>query len=357
MTGIFQNFNVYPQYLRQFTKSADCKSFVEFEQSLIKDRFLAMHMLKPVEDGTGGAFSIGNSKEFRRLWLSSKGVHRMLSVEETLLNQIEESKAEVFYNLDPVNLQPDFLKRLPGNIRKTVAWLAAPAQTDLSMYDLVVCNFYKLIQGYRDLGWRSEYFFPAFDEEMKKYRRDNRDIDVLFVGSYSQYHKNRRALLSSLAALRGNYSVRMHLHFSRFVKAANWISGFMPVDLEFAAPSDVRALAKKPVFGLSLYELLGRSKIVANMGIDFSGDEKGNMRCWESLGAQATLLTDAGNYPQGMVHEETIISYKNLDEFTGRISELIRNPAKREMIASKGAETIERLYNRDTQLKRFQELL
>jgi hypothetical protein len=46
--------------------------------------------------------------------------------------------------------------------------------------------------------------------------------------------------------------------------------------------------------------LIGSSKIVRSGAIDMAGADRGNMRCFEAMGCGALLLSDEGNYPEGM---------------------------------------------------------
>src|SRR6202012_848162 len=70
-------------------------------------------------------------------------------------------------------------------------------------------------------------------------------------------------------------------------------------------PPDVMAVARDPVFGRDYYAALSTAKIVFNGAIDTSGSDRGNMRCFETMGVGAMLLSDEGGYPEGMTDGET----------------------------------------------------
>src|SRR5690242_13553709 len=95
-------------------------------------------------------------------------------------------RTDVLYNIDPMRFGSAFLRRLPGSVKTSIAWRAAPSQgIDLGAYSLVVCNFPGILKRYADEGLRAAYFFPAHDPEMDPYAANqNRPIDVLFVGGY-----------------------------------------------------------------------------------------------------------------------------------------------------------------------------
>ena len=68
------------------------------------------------------------------------------SLEQILLSQIEHHRTEVFYNLDPMRYGSSFVTKLPGCVKKSVCWRAAPSGgADLTKYDLVVCNFHSIL--------------------------------------------------------------------------------------------------------------------------------------------------------------------------------------------------------------------
>ncbi len=43
------------------------------------------------------------------------------------------------------------------------------------------------------------------------------------------------------------------------------------------------------------------------------------MRCFEALGAGCLLLSDAGNYPEGMADGETIVTYNSPEQAVAKI--------------------------------------
>ena len=74
-------------------------------------------------------------------------------------------------------------------------------------------------------------------------------------------------------------------------------------------PLAIRAITQEPIFGRDYYEALSTAKIVPNGAIDMAGADRGNMRCFEALGAGSLLLSDQGNDRDGMRDGETIVTY------------------------------------------------
>jgi Glycosyl transferases group 1 len=79
------------------------------------------------------------------------------------------------------------------------------------------------------------------------------------------------------------------------------------------------------VFGRQLYELIGSSKIVLNGAIDMAAADRGNMRCFEAMECGALLLSDEGNYPEGMDGRQTISTYESGIECVARIEDSLNN--------------------------------
>jgi spore maturation protein CgeB len=102
---------------------------------------------------------------------------------------------------------------------------------------------------------------------------------------------------------------------------------------------------------------LSSAKIVVNGAIDMSGNDRGNMRCWETLGCRALMLSDNGNYPSGMKAGTTIETYDSVDDFIEKIDLLLMDAARREKIASDGFAMIKSEYSKERQWTDFQNLV
>jgi hypothetical protein len=312
---LFQNSGVYPSYfsrLRRITQGAE--TFKAQVRIFLEDRFGALHFLAPVlENHDTAFFTNGDDEILQRTWAREQGMSPKASLESILLAQLESHRTEVFYNLDPVRYGNDFVRKLPGCVRKTVAWRAAPSSgADFGEYDLVVCNFPSILRSYEKRGWKAAYFAPAHDPVMDEYAaNENRVIDVLFVGGYSRHHTKRAAVLESVAALRDRYRVEFCLDRSRFTRLAESpLARLAPLG-KYRRPKDIRTVTRDPVFGRNLYALISKSKIVLNGAIDMAGEDRGNMRCFEAMGCSALLLSDAGVYPPGMQDGETLLAYSS----------------------------------------------
>lgn len=357
---LFQNSGVYRSYRPRLARlTADCRTFSEALGAFLDDRFGAAHFLAPVLEGRSDAFLANGDDEYaQRLWAAEHGLGSDVPLEDILLAQLEDHRTEVFYNLDPMRYGDAFLKRLPGSVRRSIAWRAAPSGGGSFLgYDAIVNNFPSLLEGYRKQGIRAEYLAPAHDPAMDTYaRQDQRPADVLFVGTYSRHHRARAEMLEAIAKLRKQLVVVMHLDTSKYTRLAETPLGwFGPLGKDRRA-ADVRAVAQGPAFGRELLEAIGRAKIVVNGAIDMAGKDRGNMRVWEALGCGAALISDAGVYPPQIREGESFVSYQRPQEVPGLILDLIQDPEARRAIAHSGHKMIRTAYSKKVQWERFVEI-
>ena len=102
--------------------------------------------------------------------------------------------------------------------------------------------------------------------------------------------------------------------------------------------------------------LLSSAKIVLNGSIDMPSADRGNMRCFEALGSASLLLTDEGNYPQGMSDGSTMVTYRSPEHAVNQIKALLAEPARLSAIAKAGHQMLSTQYSKEAQWNRFETL-
>jgi hypothetical protein len=291
------------------------------------------------------------------MWAKEQGMPANSSLPDILIAQIEHHRTEVFYNLDPIKYGDSFIRRLPGSVKKKICWRAAPSgNADLSGYDLVLGNFPTILESWRQKGCRTAFFLPALDPEMQKYGLGDRPIDVLFIGTYSRHHTHRAETLEQVAELAATNEIVYGLDDSRLTRLADSYFGLLPPLRKYRRPRAIVKIAKPPVFGRSLYELIGKSKTVLNGAIDMAGPDRGNMRCFEAMGCGALLVSDAGWYPEGMIPNETILVYKSPGHAKRVITDALNDAAGSADLARRGRKEVESTYTKQSQWNSFTEL-
>ncbi|QIM53982.1 glycosyltransferase [Hydrogenophaga crocea] len=357
---IFQNSGLYPAYRHRLEAlRKHQRGYAEWMSAFLADRYGTAHYLQPVLQGAANAFfTNGDDESAQRLWAKEQGLPNGQSLEAILLAQIEHHRTEIFYNLDPMRYGSDFVRKLPGSVRLSFAWRAAPSPgADFSAYDLVLCNFPSILKSYADRGWRARYFSPAHDPAMDRFAmQSERPVDVVFVGGYSRHHSRRAALLEAVADLAGDFELRFHLDNSRMTRLAESPLGLLLPVKQHRRPRSIQSLALDPVFGLDLYAALGSAKIVLNGAIDMAGNDRGNMRCFEALGCGALMLSDAGNYPKGMCDGESMVTYSSPAEAVRHIRALLGDPLRLKRIADSGHHMVATAYSKAEQWKAFVQL-
>jgi hypothetical protein len=357
---VFQNGGLYPSYLPRLNELArQASGFGERRRVFLEDRFGAMHFLKPVLNGDAAAFFTNADDDvLQRHWASENGLNAKASSEDILLAQIEHHRTEIFYNLDPVRYPSAFVRRLPGCVRKSICWRVSPSgNADLTAYDAVVGNFPSILRDWENKGCRIAYFIPAVDPVMAEYDQADRPIDVLFVGGYSRHHRIRARVLERVAALATRRRVIYCLDTSRLTKLAESPLGRLLPLRKHRRPAAIANIARPPVFGRQLYELLGKSKIVLNGAIDMAGTERGNMRCFEAMGCGALLVSDAGDYPAGMKAGETMLVYDSAERGPKVIEAALERWQRSAELARRGREQIAALYSKSHQCQKFVDLV
>lgn len=357
---LFQNSGLYPAYVTRLNRlAAGATTFVQRRQTFLADRFGASHFLKPVLDAEPDAFfTNGDDATLQHLWAHEHGLPNKVSLEDILLAQIEEHRTEVLYNIDPTRYSGDFMKRLPSSVRRKLAWRAAPSPgADFTNYDLVVCNFPSILEGYRRAGWKAAWFSPAHDPQMDSFAANyERPIDVLFVGGYTRHHRKRAELLEAVAALGTPHTVAMHLDRSRLTRLAEALPAWVPRLRAHRRPEAIRAVSKSPVFGMDLYRTLSQAKVVFNGAIDMAGNDRGNMRCFESMGCGCALLSDVGHYPDGMVAGRTMASYSDPSDAVAKLKQMLADATGTTALADAGHRMVSQRYSKQTQWDRFKDL-
>ena len=356
---LFQNSGIYPSYLPRLNQlAAKALSFEARRDVFLHDRFGAPHFLKPVLDGSPTAFfTNGDDEVLQRQWAQAQGIAGTPTFEAILLAQIEHHRTEVFYNMDPMRYPSAFVARLPGCVKTALCWRAAPSgNVDLTAYGAVVGNFPSILESWRSKGCRAELFFPAIDPVMDEYGHGERPIDLAFVGGYSRHHRARGRTLEQVARLAGRHQIVFCLDASRLTRLAESpIGRLLPLG-KHRRPDAIAGIARAPVFGRDLYALLGSAKVVLNGAVDMAGNDRGNMRCFEAMGCGAMLLSDAGNYPEGM-DARTIETYESGNDCVPQIDRCLSDWSDAKAKAEKGRRIVADLYSKERQWALFGQLV
>lgn len=359
---LFELITFGKSYLRHFDRSVakpDATTYARLMATMLDDRYCNAHVLLPILAGDERArFVVADSTALQGAWRAEHGVPRDATVEEVVLAQIEEHRADVLYNISPLIFDSRFVRKLPGCIKHTVCWRAAPlAGADLSGYDLCVGNFRSMLDEWTRAGHRAAWFEPAHDPVAAESARADRDIDIAFVGTYSWLHSRRNVLLQRVAELAPRLRVRFHFALGRSARLVNALGPGRALFPKLALPASLRRVAHGPVYGRGMYELFGRARIVLNAAIDMASEFRGNMRCWEAMGCGALMLSDAGIYPPGMTPGTDFATYDGSDDALAKIEQILADYDRWRPTAAHGLRTMETTYSKEAQWATFSKLV
>ena len=359
---LFELITFGQPYLRHFERHVPKPggtTYAGLLAALIDDRYGNAHVLLPILAGDESArLVIADAKPLQDAWCAERGVPRGASTVEIVLAQIEEHRSDVLYNISPLIFDSQFLKKLPGCVKRTVCWRAAPlAGADLSGYDLCVGNFRSMLDEWTRAGHRAAWFEPAHDPVASGYARNERDVDIAFVGSYSWLHGRRNVLLQRVAELAPRFKVRFHLSLGRSARMVDALGPARALFPKLALPKSLRVVVHGPVYGRGMYELFGRARIVLNAAIDMASEFRGNMRCWETMGCGALMLSDQGIYPPGMTPGADFATYDGSDDALAKIEQILADYDRWRPIAAHGLRTMETTYSKEAQWATFSKLV
>jgi len=133
--------------------------------------------------------------------------------------------------------------------------------------------------------------------------------------------------------------------------------GLLPPLRQHRRPAVIRSIAQRAVFGRDLYTALSSTRVVLNGAIDMAGPDRGNMRCFEAMGCGALLVSDAGNYPEGMKTGATMQTYDTSDGAPKVIASALEDWPRSAQCARQGREQISMRYSKDRQWQQFVDLV
>jgi len=233
-------------------------------------------------------------------------------------------KPDIIINLAMEQVTSDVLNPVKPFVRLIVGQHAAPltmAMRDLSAYDLLLSSIPGYVDGFRRLGKPAEYFRLGFESTLLDHVDipSDRPVDVAFVGQFTGGHKGGTELFNALA----DRGFAMNLH------------GFGYDGLSDRA----REFFKGPLFGLEMYRLYSRARVVLNRHIDIAGPHANNMRLYEATGMGALLLTDRkDNLHELFAPGREVVAYESAEHCAELLRHFLDSESERAHIAAAGQE-------------------
>lgn len=255
----------------------------------------------------------GLGRRARNLW-------RGPSSEQIFTAQARAFQPDVVYVQNLSVLPPHVLRSLGA--RLVVGQIASepPAAAQLSAFDLILTSFPHFVPRFRESGIASEYLRIGFDPRvLDRLGPCERDLGVVFVGSLGRrQHGTGNEVVDALA--------RAHA-------IDVWGTG---ID-DWPADSALRAAYRGEAWGIEMFRLFARAKVVVNRHIDVAGDYANNMRLYEATGVGSLLVTDAKrNLGELFVPGQEVVVYRDADELVDSVAWYLDHPDERTAIAHAG---------------------
>jgi spore maturation protein CgeB len=241
---------------------------------------------------------------------------------EVLAAQIRHYRPDVLLNQAMDMIEPAALREFKPLIGRLVGQHASPPlkeEADWTAYDLGVSSFMPRVEWFRARGLRAELNRLAFDRRvLQRVPERQRDIPVSFVGTFLDMHTSRTAVLE------------------RLVEAGVPLKIWGMVPAGGLGESPLSACYMGPAWGLQMYEVLARSKIVVNHHGNVP-PYANNLRLFEATGSGAMLLTDAKpNLSELFRVGAEVVAYRDAAECVERIEYFLAREPERAAIARAG---------------------
>ncbi|HLZ05868.1 MAG TPA: glycosyltransferase [Bradyrhizobium sp.] len=243
--------------------------------------------------------------------------------EQILLAQIEAFGPDVVLNQDVFYVDVALMRRIRqiGNPLLIGQVGIEPSRgIDWTIYDLMLSQLPRIVQSFRAAGVRAEVAHLAFEPALLDALppTPSQDIDISFVGSVSEDHRQRIALLEAVAR---RFDLKMWGNIPRLLPAT----------------SPLHRCLQGEVWGAGMYQALRRSRITLNSHIDIAGREAGNMRLFEATGVGAFLLTDfKDNLHTLFEPDRDVAVWRSIDDCLSAIERFLKDAGARETIARAG---------------------
>jgi glycosyltransferase involved in cell wall biosynthesis len=211
------------------------------------------------------------------------------------------------------------LKKYAGVV---IGEIASPLPPDafVKSYDRIISALPSIVEKAQSLGVPATFVPLGFDARWATVRESQlREIDVVFVGSFSRLQPNTAPLLRAIAEA---------------------VPGFRVYGTAKAEVLKEAGLTKNyhgPVWGKEMFSVLGNSKIVVNRHGTVAGRYAVNMRMYETTGAGAALITEQKSNLQDLFDIGTEVkAYNDIDEAVAMTISLLRNPSTLSALAHAG---------------------
>jgi len=325
--------------------------------------------------GLDASCIIVNANSLQKTW-RKENEFNLLNSFELVYNQVKKYKPDVLFIYSREFLSHYWISQIRqsiSQIKLIIGSHCAPYYEknikDFKNLDFMLTCTPGLNNDFKKYGIKSYLLYHGFDIDLNNRikRVDCKDkLDIAFSGSLflgGGFHNTRLKYIEGILDSGINMEVYANIEdkFRIFLKQMLFktnkiskrigVNGFLNKLSFFKDYSDFletpvhnysEKLMKKikhPVFGLKMYELISRTKIIFNIHGDIANQYAGNVRLFEATGLGACLLTDNKiNIGDLFVPGKEIVVYDGINDCIEKIKWLLDNDSKRIEIAKAGQE-------------------
>ena len=346
-------------------------SYEEHKKLLLDDttEFVGSYIRNFRRLGIEADFVICNDINLQKKWSIENGI-KPEKKWDILLDQVSSFQPDVLWIENLSFVTPEFLKytrqRIPG-VRLIAANHCSPFNSkvldSLSDVDFVITCTPGLKLSIEALGKKSYLVYHGFDVDLLQRTTNSPESpvnDFIFSGSLitgGDFHTQRIRLIERILSenipiglfvnLEENYRIKIKqsiYFFSRFVKKIGLENVFNKVRVlrygkTWVDSYSVALIKHKnpPVYGVDMFNLFLRSKIILNFHIGVAGDYAGNMRMFEVTGIGSCLLTDnKKNMSDLFDTDREVVVYDNEEDCVAKVKWLLDHEDERKRIALAG---------------------
>lgn len=321
--------------------------------------------------GIDASCVIANDRLLQRKWCLEHGVRRRIDA-EILSEQVKYYKPEVLWIENLGFVDEAWLagaRSQVKSIRLIVGYHCSPINSaiknSLGGVDIIVTCTPGLRTLFESSGKNAFLVYHGFDTGISSSHNSSiigDKTDLVFSGSLTtgdNFHQDRIRLIEEILDRGIDLKLYVNLESSTRTRAkqALYFANTILNRVGLSVMADkIRILehgrtkidnysntllnkALPPLFGIDMYKLFQKSKIVLNYHIGVAGNYAGNMRMFEVTGIGSCLLTDnKKNISDLFIPGEEVVVYDNPEDCISKIRWLLDHETERQKIAMAGHE-------------------
>ncbi len=266
--------------------------------------------------------------------------------QEIAIAQIKNFKPDVFFMSSMFDYYGEFLETIRPYCKNVFGWIACPIPQNINLkqLSLILTSGPHYVDNFRKLGINSELLPAAFDNDiLEKLNKSNKkDISFSFIGGLSGVHRERVEQIKILC----NKTPLKVWGTGLEKKKSNLrnIFAFNTLEKRYKGES----------FGLDMYNILNRSKIVFNSHIAEAEEYAGNIRMYQATGTGALLLSDyKKNANDIFVDCKEAVYYHSVDDAIEKVNYYLKHEDERKKIALAGQQRTLKEHNLENNMKQM----